>query len=112
MNFIRIKAAAGTGRTVRDLLIGVDGVIDVQVGTGKIEVIYDNTFVTNNAAQTIAVEIKASSFSYAVSANDKANFIKAIEESIKAPNSIPYFKFEDESVRGNYAFGKNIDKIV
>ena len=49
MNFIRMKAYAGPDRTERDLLIAVDGVIDIQTSFGSIKIIYDTVFLTNNA---------------------------------------------------------------
>lgn len=111
MNFIRMRAAAlGAGRTERDLLIAVDGVIDIQTVANNIKIIYDTVFLTNNAAQTIYTNIVISS--YTPTANDKANLIAAIEESVKAPNSIPYFKVEDDTKKATYAYAANIDKPV
>lgn len=110
MNFIRMRAAAGAGRIERDLLIAVDGVIDIQTVANNIKIIYDTVFLTNNAAQTIFTNIVISS--YTPTANDKANLIAAIEESVKAPNSIPYFKVEDDTKKATYAFAGNIDKPV
>jgi len=105
-----MRAAAGAGRIERDLLIGVDGVIDVQTTPNNIKIIYDTVFLTNNAAQTIYTNIVVSA--YTPTANDKANLLAAIEKSVKAPNSIPYFTLEEDGKIAGYAYAANIDKPV
>ncbi len=109
MNFIRMKAYAGPDRTERDLLIAVDGVIDIQTSFGSIKIIYDTVFLTNNAAQTIYTNIAVGGVN--PTANDKANLLAAIEKSVKAPNSIPQFKLEGTPSLV-YAFAANINKPV
>ena len=110
MNYIRMRAAAGAGRTERDLLIGIDGVVDVQTSANNIKIIYDTVFLTNNAAQTIYTNIVLSA--YTPTANDKANLLAAMEKSVKAPNSIPYFTLEEDGKIATYAYAANIDKPV
>ena len=110
MNFIRMKGYNfGASKPKRDLLIAVDGVIDIQMVPNNIKIIYDAVFPTNNATQTMYTNVTTNG--YTPTDNDKANLIAAIEESVKAPNSIPEYKLEGTPTVV-YSYAANIDKPV